>query len=141
MLSRTLDRRLLRGDADVPLPGLNLPTVSAGGVVNSAYEVREEAIRRAANRVRARREFHDAVAAYKPESKAGERITEVKVTFRVDRDQCSALVEWISAGVGGRRVVRRIGGPLGLNSRAVRGLGAGVGLLALMRSLTKVLDG
>lgn len=140
MASATAEGRLCAG-ADVPLPGLGgFPTVSSGGVVNSAHEERNDAIRRAAERVRARREFHDACASFTPERRAGERITEVRVTFRVDRVHCSALVEWISGGMGGRRVVRRIGGPLTVDSRSVRGLGGGVGLLALMRSLTKVLD-
>lgn len=133
--------RHLQGGLDVALPGLGgFPTVSAGGLINSAHEERRDAVQHAADRVRARREFHDAVASFTPERRAGERITEVRVTFRVDRVHCSALVEWISGGMGGRRVVRRIGGPLGVDSRSVRGLGGGVGLLALMRSLTKVLD-
>ena len=126
---------------NVPLPGLGaLPTLSAGGLVNTQYQEREDAVRRAAARVRALREFREAVHAALPEERPGERIREVRVTFQVDRSRCSALEEWIAGGVGGRRVVRRVGGPLPLDSRSVRGLGSGVGLLALTRALTKALD-
>lgn len=124
-----------------PLPGLErFPTLSQGGRLNTEYEERESAIRKAVQRVEDVKVFRQALRDSVPAAAPGSRITDVVVRVRLGDDRVDAVVEWHARGVGGPRVVRRIGGPLPLNVRSVRGLGAGVGLLAIMRAVEKVCE-
>lgn len=116
------------------------PTLSTAGGLNTEYQRREDEIRQAVQRVEDLKRFRQALRDSIPSAAPGSRITDVVVSVRLGDDRCDAVVEWRARGVGGPRVVRRIGGPLPLNPRSVRGLGSGVGLLAIMRAIEKVTE-